>query len=207
MIRTFLERQALGHNRLVSLYRRFGRPYGTQWAAYLQRHGGLYHLGKDCSILPSTRIVDPPLTSIGDRVQLGNCTLLCHDGAIAAISHRHKLKLDRVGALVIEDDVFIGEGAIVMASGGKVVIGEGSVIGAGAVVRQSIPAGSIVTGNPAKVVGKVEDMLRFWEADTLAWPWGGLIASREGAYDPAIEPELMRLRQIHFFGKAADRNA
>ena len=54
-------------------------------------------------------------------------------------------------------------------------------------------------GNPAKVVGKVEDMLRFWEAESLAFPWADLIARREGAFDPALEPQLRRLRQEHFF--------
>jgi len=69
----------------------------------------------------------------------------------------------------------------------------------GAVVRQSVPPGSVVMGNPAKVVARVQDMLRFWEAEMLALPWAHLIAVREGAFDPATEPELQRLRQKYFF--------
>jgi acetyltransferase-like isoleucine patch superfamily enzyme len=196
MIRQVLESLALDHNRALGLYRRVCRPDGKQWAEYLRRHGQLYHVGTGCSILPSTRIVDPAYTWIGDRVCLGACTLICHDGAIEMLYQRHGLRLDRVGPIVIESDVFVGENAIVL---GGTTIGEGSIVGAGAVLRQSVPAGSVVMGNPAKVVGKVEDMLRFWEAEGLSLPWADLISSRAGAFDPAMEPELQRRRQEHFF--------
>jgi hypothetical protein len=66
-------------------------------------------------------------------------------------------------------------------------------------VRKSVPAGSVVLGNPSKVVAKVEDLLRFWEAESLQYPWAELIARRTGAYDAAMEPELCRLRQQYFF--------
>jgi acetyltransferase-like isoleucine patch superfamily enzyme len=196
MIRRMLEMLAVDHNLVPSLFKHLGRPDGKGWAEYLRRHGQLSHVGADCSILPSTRIVDPPYTWIGDRVCLAACTLICHDGAIEMLYHRHGVRLDRVLPIVIEDDVFVGEGAIVL---GGTTIGEGSIVGAGSVLRQRVPPGSVVTGNPAKVVGKVEDMLRFWEAESLALPWADLIARREGAFDPAMEPELRRLRQEHFF--------
>jgi acetyltransferase-like isoleucine patch superfamily enzyme len=196
MIRKLVTYLALEHGRAVSLYRRIARPDGREWASYLGRHGGLYHLGKDCSILPSTNIVDPPYTWIGNRVCLGSCALICHDGSIEVIQQRHGLRIDRIGPIIIHDDVYVGESAIIL---GGVTIGEGSIVGAGAVVRKSVASGSVVTGNPAKVVAKVEDLLRFWEAESMQYPWANLIARREGAYDAAMEPELCRLRQEHFF--------
>ena len=51
--------------------------------------------------------------------------------------------------IVIEDDVWIGSNAIILKG---VTIGTGSVIAAGAVVTKSVPAYSIVGGNPAKVI-------------------------------------------------------
>ena len=51
--------------------------------------------------------------------------------------------------VVIEDDVWIGIGAIVLKG---VRIGRGARIGAGAVVASDVPAGAIVAGNPAKEV-------------------------------------------------------
>jgi hypothetical protein len=122
--------------------------------------------------------------------------LICHDGSIEVIQQRHGLRIDRIGAIIIHNDVYVGEAAIIL---GGVTIGEGSIIGAGAVVRKSVPPGSVVMGNPSKVVAKVEDLLRFWEAESMQYPWADLIARRVGAYDAAMEPELCRLRQAHFF--------
>lgn len=196
MFRRLLRHLALRHGRAARLYRRLGHPSGKEWAEYLRRHGGLYHLGEGCSILPSTTILDPQYTWIGDRVCLAACTLICHDGSIEVLYQRHGLRVDRIGPVVIGDDVYVGHGAMLL---GGTKIGEGSIIGAGAVVRQRIPAGSVVTGNPGRVVGRVEDVIRFWEAESLAYPWADLIARREGAYDAAMEPELCRLRQEYFF--------
>jgi acetyltransferase-like isoleucine patch superfamily enzyme len=186
-------------NKAIWLYRRVCRPSGREWAEHLRRFGGLYHLGNDCSILPSAAIIEPPYTWIGDRVCLGTCMLICHDGSIETLQRRYGVKIDRIGPVILESDVYVGEGAVILGGGGGTRIGEGSVIGAGSVVRQSVPAGSVVMGNPAKVVARVQDMLRFWEADMLDLPWADLIARREGAFDAAMEPELQRLRQKYFF--------
>lgn len=51
--------------------------------------------------------------------------------------------------IVIEDNVWIGSKATILDG---VIIGTGSIIGAGAVVTKSIPAYSIAVGIPAKVV-------------------------------------------------------
>ena len=196
MFHKMLRNLALNHGRAARLYRRFGRPSGAEWAEYLRRHGRLYHLGTGCTILPSTTILDPEYTWIGNRVCLATCTLICHDGSIAILHQRHGLRIDRIGPIVLEDDVYVGHGAMLL---GGTRIGEGSIVGAGAVVRQTIPAGSVVTGNPARVVARVEDVIRFWEAESAAYPWADLIARREGVYDAAMEPELCRLRQEYFF--------
>ena len=38
---------------------------------------------------------------------------------------------------------------------GAIEVGDGAIVGAGAVVTDSVPPGAIVAGNPAKVVGWV----------------------------------------------------
>jgi len=53
-----------------------------------------------------------------------------------------------VAPVIIEDDVWIGYNATILKG---VTIGRGSVIQPGAVVLRNIPAGSIVSGNPAQV--------------------------------------------------------
>ena len=52
-------------------------------------------------------------------------------------------------AVVIGDDVFLGARSIVLKG---VSIGNGSVIGAGSVVADDIPAGFVAAGNPARVI-------------------------------------------------------
>lgn len=53
--------------------------------------------------------------------------------------------------ILIEDDVWIGAGATILAG---VTLGRGSVVGAGAVVTRSCAPGSVLIGIPARVVRK-----------------------------------------------------
>ena len=62
------------------------------------------------------------------------------------------------GPITIEDDVWIGYGAIIMSG---VRIGRGSVIAAGAVVTKDVPSYGIVGGVPAKLIRyRFEDSIR-----------------------------------------------
>ena len=53
--------------------------------------------------------------------------------------------------LVIESDVWVGAGAIILPQVSH--IGRGAIIGAGAVVTGDVAPNAVVAGNPAKVVG------------------------------------------------------
>lgn len=53
------------------------------------------------------------------------------------------------GAIVIGDNVWIGEKAAILAG---VTIGEGAIIGANAVVTKNIPPYSIAAGIPARII-------------------------------------------------------
>ncbi len=58
------------------------------------------------------------------------------------------------GCVCIEDGATIGTGAVVLP---RLCIGKDAIVGAGAVVLADVPAGTIVAGNPAKPIGKVDD--------------------------------------------------
>ena len=52
------------------------------------------------------------------------------------------------GDIVVNDDVWIGYGAIILSG---VHIGQGAVVAAGSIVAKDIPPYAVVAGNPAKV--------------------------------------------------------
>ncbi len=71
--------------------------------------------------------------------------------------------------IVIGNDVWTGHDAIILSG---VTLGDGAIVGAGSVVRQSVPPYGIVAGNPARVAGfrfsaeQIEALLRIrW------WDW------------------------------------
>ena len=64
----------------------------------------------------------------------------------------------RGGVPTIEDNVYIAAGAKVL---GGVVVGEGSVIGANAVVIRSVPPRCVAAGVPAKVIREGIDVREY----------------------------------------------
>ena len=54
--------------------------------------------------------------------------------------------------MTIGNRVWIGGGAIIIPG---ITIGDDSVIGAGSVVTRDVPAGVVVTGNPARILRPV----------------------------------------------------
>ncbi|MFI8565508.1 acyltransferase [Rhodococcus sp. NPDC078407] len=88
---------------------------------------------------------------IGDDVLLGpNVTILSENHNFEASDVPIRLQGESRQRTVIEDDVWIGAGVVVLAG---THIGRGSVIAAGAVVRENVIAGTIVGGVPARLIG------------------------------------------------------
>ena len=183
--------------KLRGLYMRLCRPRGHEYAEFLRRHGRFYSIGRGCSILPTTVFSDPQITRLGNNVHFSTCTLIGHDGSIAMLNQAYGVKLDSVGKIDIRDNVFIGYQAIVMPN---VTIGPNAVVAAGSVVTKDVAEGDVVAGVPARPIGRVDDLVKKLQKKTAESPWGDLILSRVGGYDPAMEPELVRRRVAYFFG-------
>jgi heptaprenylglycerol acetyltransferase len=105
-------------------------------------------IGFDTLIEPSY----PRRVSIGNRVAIGIRVLI-----LAHFAHQGRNReasggsVDERISVRIEDDVFIGPGAMVMPN---VTIGAGAVVAAGSVVTRSVAPLTMVQGNPAKPIAR-----------------------------------------------------
>lgn len=116
------------------------------------RNGERISIGRDCHIGEGSSLW------AGDesgRIIIGHCVSLAPDVFITAsdyqfkkgIPFRQQPKRDR--DVIIGDDVWLGNKVIVTAG---VTIGDGCIVGAGAVVTKDLPANSIAIGIPAKPI-------------------------------------------------------
>ena len=88
---------------------------------------------------------------LGDRVSIGPrviIVLASHPNS----SHLRNSFPSKPQQVVIGNDVWIGAGAIILNG---VTIGDNSVVGAGSVVTHDVPKNTIVAGNPAKILRKL----------------------------------------------------
>lgn len=94
---------------------------------------------------------------IGDNVMIGPRIIILGGDHFFAVKGRSVRNLRPKGGenmqdVIIENEVWIGAGVLVLKG---VTIGMGGVIGAGSVLRKSIPPYVVAVGNPCKPVRKV----------------------------------------------------
>ncbi|MGO9959698.1 MAG: acyltransferase [Solirubrobacteraceae bacterium] len=184
--------------RPVNLWRAVAKPTSSQWTEYMRKWAGFQHVGEGCSILPRTSFLDPDYVWIGDNVFFSVCTIVGHDGSTPMLERAYGVTLEGVGPVRILDDVFIGFQAVVMPN---VTIGPKAVVAAGAVVTKDVPAGTVVAGVPARVIGSLDDLVERRAREARNLPWYPLLVERQVAtMEDPIEPELRRRRIRHFFG-------
>jgi len=113
----------------------------------------------DPEIGPGTWI--GPFTVIdgsGGLVIGAGCDISCgaqiytHSTVARCVSGRAHDRVDRAPTR-LGDRVFVGANAVILMG---VTVGDGAVIGAGAVVTRDVPAGTVVTGVPARPTGIVD---------------------------------------------------
>ena len=122
--------------------------------SYLRKIG--VKVGSNCKIFslsPGALGSEPYLVSIGNGVIITQgVRFITHDGS--TFLFRAELpSLDVMGPITIGDNVFIGMNSIIMPG---VTIGDNCVVGAMSLVSKSVPAGSVVAGNPAKVIMTID---------------------------------------------------
>lgn len=101
---------------------------------------------------------EPYMVKIGkDCLFAANVNFITHDGGVKVLNSLHMfgggVELDKVGPIVVGNNVYIGMGAYIMPN---VNIGDNCIIGAGAVVTKNIPANSVAVGIPARVIEDID---------------------------------------------------
>lgn len=124
----------------------FNPPPPSGWAARLAPYHfpmsqGQLNIGKFCQIAHGVRFI----TAAANHAYSG---LTSYPFGIFALDQEVMAQPDSRDTM-IGHDVWLGYGAIVCPA---VTIGNGAIIGAGAVVRSDVPDYAIVAGNPAEIV-------------------------------------------------------
>jgi UDP-2-acetamido-3-amino-2,3-dideoxy-glucuronate N-acetyltransferase len=114
-------------------------------------------IGKRCKISSHTFICEG--VTIEDNVFVGHGVTFINDSYPRATNPNGELQTEkdwRVERTLIKKGASIGSGTTILAN---VVVGENAIIGAGSVVIKDVPAGSIVAGNPARLLRYLESEL------------------------------------------------
>ena len=93
------------------------------------------------------------------EVHIGNNVMVAPNVTLSVTGHPVDPEYRRGGTqfslpIVIGDDVWIGANSVILPG---VTIGDNSVIGAGSVVTQDIPANSVAYGVPCRVIREIND--------------------------------------------------
>src|SRR5215467_2338263 len=111
-------------------------------------------VGKRCKISSHTFICEG--VTIEDNVFVGHSVTFINDSYPRATTAGGGLQTEadwKVERTFIKRGASIGSGSTILS---KVTVGENAIVGAGSVVTRDVPPNTIVAGNPAKLLRRVE---------------------------------------------------
>jgi acetyltransferase-like isoleucine patch superfamily enzyme len=138
-------------NKIVNKLRTSYKWYALDNIAYGRYLGT--KIGKDCRIYTKDFGSEPWLIEIGNHVTItSGVRFINHDGSTWLIGDE-KGRRQIFKRIIIGNNVFVGVNSIILPG---VKIDDNVVIAAGSVLTKSVPAGSMVGGNPAKIIGSFD---------------------------------------------------
>jgi acetyltransferase-like isoleucine patch superfamily enzyme len=119
--------------------------------AMLLSCGGRIRLGDRCSVNPYSIIYGHGGTVIGDDVRIAShCVIVPGNHVFAAVDVPIAEQGVTCVGITIGSDVWLGTGSTILDD---VVVGDGAIVAAGAVVTRDVPPTMIVAGIPARRIG------------------------------------------------------
>ncbi|UCF09937.1 MAG: sugar O-acetyltransferase [Candidatus Bipolaricaulota bacterium] len=115
-------------------------------------YGKNTHVGDHSYLNFSCIVLDNNEVRIGSRVMIGPAVQIYTAAHPLQVASRNRGQ-EVAKPVTIGDDVWIGGGAVLLPG---VTVGRSAVVGAGAVVTRSVPASTVVAGNPARVIREIE---------------------------------------------------
>ena len=134
-------------------------PTAIKRAAYLKKHNIMYHMGDNCMTMFRKIPLYPKLISMGDNVWIAsNVLFVTHDVIHRMLNNKLGSKefQENIGCIDIKDNVFIGSNTTILPN---VTIGSNTVIGAGSLIRHSIPGDGVYGGVPAKFICSLDEFV------------------------------------------------
>ena len=130
---------------------------GRKKAETLKESKAFYKFGNNNEWYPSKVPSNPELLSFHNNIIVAAHVYFCtHDLTFKMLNRAENTKNYQIylGTIEVFDNVFIGANSTIMYN---VKIGPNAIVAAGSVVTKDVPEGKVVAGNPAKVIGTLDD--------------------------------------------------
>ncbi len=111
--------------------------------------GAEISIGSGAQIMNGCELIAVQKITIGPRCLLGPGCLLM-DSDFHQVHPDRRAEPGRTAPIHLEENVWLGARVMVLKG---VRVGRDAIVAAGAVVTKDVPAGGIVAGNPARVIG------------------------------------------------------